>query len=95
MRILQIGLGGFGRNHLRAWTQLGLGKDLFIAEMKKEMALAECGKYNISPEHISASYRDFLPAADVVDIVTPTDTHFSLCREALEAGKDAGRDGGG
>lgn len=28
VRILQIGLGGFGKNHLRAWTQMGLGKDL-------------------------------------------------------------------
>lgn len=88
MRILQIGLGGFGKNHLRAWTQLGLGKDLYVAEIQREKALAECSIYNIGPERVSAHYQDFLPSADVVDIVTATDTHYALCREALQAGKD-------
>lgn len=88
MRILQIGLGGFGKNHLRAWTQLGLGKDLYVAEIQKEKAETECAKYNIRPERISADYRAFLPHVDVVDIVTPTDTHGAICVEALQAGKD-------
>ena len=88
MRILQIGLGGFGKNHLRAWTQLGLGRDLRVAEVRRETAMVECSKYNMGPEQVTAHYRDFLPLADVVDIVTPTDSHYSLCLEALQAGKD-------
>jgi predicted dehydrogenase len=88
VRILQIGLGGFGKNHLKAWNQLGLGRDLYVAEVRKEAAISECSKYNMAPEQVSAHYRDFLPRADVVDIVTPTDSHYTLCLEALQAGKD-------
>ncbi len=88
MKILQIGLGGFGKNHLKAWTFLGFGKDLYVADLEKERAIVECAKYNIAADRISSNYRDFLRFADIVDIVTPTDTHYTLCLEALQAGKD-------
>lgn len=87
VNILLIGLGGFGQNHLRAWMELGVGADLRVAELNPTL-LAECDKYNVAASHRTQDYRTFLADADVVDIVTSTDSHFELCRAALEAGKD-------
>jgi predicted dehydrogenase len=87
VNILLVGLGGFGRNHLRAWTELGMGEHLRVAELNPAL-LAECDKYNVAAARRTQDYRTFLADADVVDIVTSTDSHFELCRTALEAGKD-------
>lgn len=67
---------------------MGYGKALYVADLQEERAKAECSMYNISLDKISTNYHDFLQFADVVDVVTPTDTHYSLCLEALHAGKD-------
>jgi predicted dehydrogenase len=87
MKILQVGLGGFGRNHIKAWTELGLTKDLFIAELNPTL-LAECDKFGIPASQRTNDYRQFLQQADVVDIVTSTQSHHAIAKEALEAGKD-------
>jgi predicted dehydrogenase len=39
-------------------------------------------------DHVGADYRRFLDAVDLVDIVTPSTSHFALCCDALQAGKD-------
>jgi predicted dehydrogenase len=87
MRILQIGLGGFGRNHLRAWQEMGRLDDLLVAEMD-QARLASCRALGMRPEALAADYHSLLDGADVVDIVTPSTSHFELCVAALEAGKD-------
>jgi len=42
----------------------------------------------LAPSQISQDYQTFLDKADIVDIVTPTDSHTPLCCEALNRGKD-------
>ena len=87
VRILQIGVGGFGKSHLQAWHQLGLGRHLYVAEMVEER-LKECEKYNLTKDHVTTDYRQFVDVVDAVDVVTPSDSHFALCRAALSCGKD-------
>lgn len=87
MKILQIGLGNFGKNHLRAWAQLGVLPHLYLAE-QKESLWETATSLGLLPSHISKDYHTFLDAADVVDIVTPTDSHHALIRKALMEGKD-------
>jgi len=87
MRILQIGLGGFGRNHLRAWQEMGRLDDLSVAEMDQSR-LAACRAVGIPDERLSTDFTRLLDRADVVDIVTPSTSHYALCAAALEAGKD-------
>lgn len=87
MNVLQIGLGGFGQVHLKAWLELGYRESLWVAEVLPERhawAVA-CG---VPRERVGVDFRSWLPTADVVDIVTATETHGMLCREALSAGKD-------
>jgi predicted dehydrogenase len=86
-RILLIGLGGFGRNHLRAWYEIGRGTDLFVAELDPQRH-KECRVVGLPDSRITTDYRAFLDQVDVVDVVTPSTTHFDICRTALLAGKD-------
>ncbi len=86
-RILQIGLGGFGRLHLQAWLEMGFRDQLWVAELSAERR-AWAIERGVPPEHVLADFRAGLDQVDAVDIVTATDTHTPLCRAALEAGRD-------
>jgi len=86
-KILLIGLGGFGRNHLRAWHEMGMGDNLFVAELNSERH-RECRLVGMPEERITTDYRTVLDRVDVVDVVTPSTSHFEICKAALLAGKD-------
>jgi predicted dehydrogenase len=86
-KILLIGLGGFGKNHLRAWHEMGLGANLFVAELNPEQH-RECTIFGLPSDRITRDFRNFLDLVDIVDIVTPSTSHFELCSTALKAGKD-------
>lgn len=78
MRVLLVGLGRWGRNHLRAWRRLGV--DLRVAERRAEELVG-------IPEPCDADYRRLLPDVDAVDVVTPAPSHAEIVAEALDAGK--------
>lgn len=88
MKILQIGLGGFGKNHLRAWAQLGRAGDLAVADLNPARLEEAADLIGLPPDRLGTDYRRFLAAADVVDVVTPSVGHAAICAEALRAGKD-------
>lgn len=87
MNVLQVGAGNFGRRHLAAWQRLGLGERLWVAEADRTK-WDEAVRLGVSPRRLVASMGEALEAVDAVDVVTPTQSHAALCREALEAGKD-------
>jgi len=85
MKVLLIGLGGFGKNHLRVWRELN--QEVFVCDVKPDR-LALCEPYNIPKDHQGTRYEEYLDRVDAVDIVTPTDSHFAITRTCLKAGKD-------
>ena len=85
MKLLLIGLGGFGKNHLRVWSELH--QDVFVSDRDAER-LSWCETYHIPKERRSIHYEDLLDRVEAVDIVTPTDSHFQIAKTCLEAGKD-------
>lgn len=85
MKILLIGLGGWGKNHLRVWS--GLQQELFVSELDTSR-FSLCDLYKIDDAHRTTNYHEFLDKVDAVSIVTPTDTHFKIAKDCLEAGKD-------
>lgn len=87
MKILQVGLGNFGKRHLEAWHRLGVGDRLWIAE-KDERKWSLTSAYRFPADRLTQDVHQFLGQVDVVDVVTPTQSHVELCTEALEAGKD-------
>jgi UDP-N-acetylglucosamine 3-dehydrogenase len=85
MDLLLIGLGRWGKNHLKALTNLV--DELFVAD--SEPSQLKVGKeFSIPADHLSTDYRDFLDRVDGVDIVTPADSHLTLCQECFKKGKD-------
>lgn len=78
MRILQIGIGRFGQNHLRTWRRVGV--DLRVCD-QDERALAEV----VEPK--GTDWQAMLDDVDAVDIVTPAPLHAPMIRAALERGK--------
>lgn len=84
--ILQIGCGAFGPVHLAAWRALGLARNLVVADPRPD--LAEVIAAAAPGARLVADWRDALGKVDIVDILTPSDTHHAIAKAALAAGKD-------
>jgi UDP-2-acetamido-3-amino-2,3-dideoxy-glucuronate N-acetyltransferase len=84
-KILLLGLGRWGANHLRNLNNLPI--ELYVAEIG-EKQLEPARKLGLPAERLTTNYKDFLNKIDGVVIVTPAQSHFPLCKEFLEAGKD-------
>jgi predicted dehydrogenase len=85
MKILLVGLGRWGINHLRNLHSLPV--ELYAAEVGDKQ-LEPARKIGLPAERLTTNYRDFLGKIDGVVIATPAQTHYTLCREFLEAGQD-------
>ena len=81
-RILLIGLGRWGANHLRVLQSLPV--ELFVADVDP----ARLDASGLAQSHRTADPRSIFPIVDAAVVVTPAQSHFQLCRELLEAGKD-------
>ncbi len=85
--VLQVGFGNFGRTHLAAWTRLGLAAELHLVD--PDPAARKAARAAGLPEsRVGRELDEFLDLADIVDIVSATDTHLDVCLRALAAGKD-------
>lgn len=84
-RILLLGLGRWGLNHLRNLNSLPI--ELYVAEADPTR-LEPARKLGLPDARLSTDYRKHLAAVDAIVVVTPAPTHFPLCFELLKAGKD-------
>src|SRR5271170_5898004 len=84
-KILLLGLGRWGANHLRNLHNLPI--ELYVAEVG-EKQLEPARKLGIPAERLTTNYKNFIGKMDGVVVVTPAQSHFPLCKEFLEAGKD-------
>ena len=84
-KILLLGIGRWGANHLRSLKSLP--SELFVAELDAKR-LEQARALGLDDKHLSTNYRDFAGKVDAAVVVTPAQTHYDLCREFLEAGKD-------
>jgi UDP-N-acetylglucosamine 3-dehydrogenase len=84
MKIVQIGTGGWGKNHTRILSQLGVLVAVCDADSQKSKEYGE--KYSVN--HYTSL--DELLAAEEFDgafVVTPTSTHAAIAKILLEAKK--------
>ena len=81
-RILLIGVGRWGANHLRVLQSLPV--DLFVAEHDPKRLNAS----GLPESHRTTDAHSLFPIIDAAVIVTPAHSHYKLCRDLLEAGKD-------
>jgi UDP-N-acetylglucosamine 3-dehydrogenase len=85
MKILQIGVGRWGKNHLKSLIKLC--DELYLVDADPDQ-LKTCDEFSIPADHRSTDYRSFLDQVDGVDIVTPADNHLAIARECFSKGKD-------
>jgi UDP-2-acetamido-3-amino-2,3-dideoxy-glucuronate N-acetyltransferase len=85
MKVLLIGLGRWGKNHLKALATLV--DELYVADSDLKQ-LDVCRGFAIPADHLSTNYRHFLDRVDGVDIVTPADSHQTICQDCFEKKKD-------
>ena len=82
-KIVLIGTGRFGNNHLRNLVDLdknGIIKLIGVVDTDPSQLKTIEKEYTIST---STDYRDFLSTANAFDVVTPAFTHFSLVKSLL------------
>lgn len=84
-KVLLLGLGRWGVNHLRNLSAMPV--ELYVAEAESKR-LEPARKLGLPEDHLTTDGRTLAGAVDCVVVVTPAQTHFQLCREFLEAGKD-------
>ena len=84
MRIIQIGVGGWGKNHTRILAELGVLVAICDADFQKSKEYGE--KYSIN---YYQSLDELLNSEkfDGAFVVTPTSTHTEITRKLLEARK--------
>jgi len=85
MKLLLIGIGRWGKNHLKALTSLV--EELYVVDSDPSQ-LKVCKEFSIPEDHLSTHYRDFLDRVEGVDIVTPADSHLAICKECFDKKKD-------
>ena len=84
-RVLLLGLGRWGVNHLRNLNAMSV--ELYVAEVDRKR-LDPARKLGLPETHLFTNYRECLDKVEAVVVVTPAQTHFPVCQEILEAGKD-------
>jgi UDP-N-acetylglucosamine 3-dehydrogenase len=84
-RILLLGLGRWGVNHLRNLHSLPV--ELYVAEMDSKR-LEPARKLGLPEARLTTNYKELVEKMDAVVVVTPAQIHFPICKEFLEAGKD-------
>ncbi|QMU54325.1 MAG: gfo/Idh/MocA family oxidoreductase [Nitrosopumilus sp.] len=84
MKIVQIGIGGWGKNHTRILSQLNVLVAVCDTDTQKSKEYGE--KYSIS--HYDTLDRLLISEEfDAALVVTPTSTHTEITRKLLEARK--------
>jgi predicted dehydrogenase len=87
-KIVLVGVGKFGKNHLRVLKELEKDElcTLYgVVDKRVEILESVRRDYNVAT---TSNLTEFLKSdIDAVDIVTPADTHFKVCQECLAAGK--------
>jgi len=89
MRIAVIGTGYWGKNHVRVLKELldkGAIEELQICDIDEKRANELAASFNIPH---TTDYNKLLRSdTDGVVIATPSDTHYKIAKEFLNAGKD-------
>jgi len=81
-RILLIGLGRWGANHLRILQSMPV--ELFVSDIDE----SRINSAGVADDHWSTDARTLFSQIDAAVVVTPAPAHFAACRELLEMRKD-------
>ena len=87
MKVCVLGTGSLGKEHVRLYAELAAARRVdFVGlyDVAAETAHKFAEKYGV---RAFGSVAEAAAACDALNVVTPTNTHFALARELLQAGK--------
>ncbi|MDI9619495.1 MAG: Gfo/Idh/MocA family oxidoreductase [Candidatus Nezhaarchaeota archaeon] len=84
LRVSVIGVGFWGRNHARVFSEMSGVTLESVYDLKRDAAQGVAEKYNC---RVAESLGDALENSDAATICTPSSTHFEVAMEAINAGK--------
>ena len=87
MKVGLLGIGYLGKIHLKLLTELlkeGHISDIGIYDINTEELQRVASEYTVK---VFPSFNELIQHSDVVDIVTPGETHFDLAKECLQHNK--------
>jgi UDP-2-acetamido-3-amino-2,3-dideoxy-glucuronate N-acetyltransferase len=84
-KVLLLGLGRWGVNHLRNLKAMPV--ELYVAEVESKR-LEPARKLGLPEERLTTNYREWVGNVDCVVVASPAQSHFPICKEFLEAGQD-------
>ncbi|HTI70754.1 MAG TPA: Gfo/Idh/MocA family oxidoreductase [Candidatus Limnocylindria bacterium] len=87
VRVALLGAGSLGKEHARIYAELaraGAVEFTGIFDLNREAASTHAARHGVK---VYSSAAEAIESADAVSIVTPTQTHFELGRQALLAGR--------
>ncbi|SFS56065.1 Gfo/Idh/MocA family protein [Paenibacillus sp. BC26] len=84
-----IGTGFWSEKHLKAWQRIPNVQIAALCNRSKEKLLRKADEYGVPHDQLYSSMEEMLDRADIdiVDIVTPPETHLHLVGLAAQAGK--------
>jgi len=85
MKVLLIGLGSMGLNHLRILKLLIKKEDIFIFDKNKLILKKYLSEHNKTQ---STNLEELIKLVDKIIIATSTDTHFQLIKKCLKFKKN-------
>jgi predicted dehydrogenase len=84
LRVGVFGTGHLGKFHLNNWKEIQGIELVGFFDPNNETAEAVASQYNLKRYHDADKLID---NCDIIDIISPTDTHFSICEKAIKKTK--------
>lgn len=86
IKIACIGCGYFARFHIEAWQRIPEIELVAICDLDRAKAIELAQQYNVPNVYSDVSELYAQEAIQVIDIITPPDTHYELCLQAAQLG---------
>ena len=81
-----IGAGRWGQKHVDEYSKMKDVELLWVSDISEESLKSCKEKFNV--KNVTTDYNDVLSSdVEAVSIITGNETHFEVCKAALEAGK--------